>query len=110
MILNFELQMPAVPGEYDWNIRFHECVLGIGQAGRRIESDDAAIVERLRASEVLEIVTGLRTPDITYRAMGRTLTISGDLGSDLVPNAESFSEQLACIAQLRQINSLVNMA
>jgi len=112
----FDVALLEIPGRQDWSILFHTQVMGLGQSGWQISAADAALEERLRAQNVLDLLERLgpsglpRQAPLEYSARSGTLLYREDAGGQWIPTPQRFQETLDVLLALAAINAQVNPA
>lgn len=106
----FEIALLEVPGRQDWSIEHKTPVLGFGQTGWQIDTDDAALRDRLNASGVIDEIARMGPEEIRYQARAKTLLYSEDVTPLWVPAPERFLEELELLMRLARVNREVNAA
>lgn len=105
---HFEVALLEVPGRQDWSIEYKTPILGFGKTGWQIETDDAALRDRLIAYGVIHEVARFGSPEIKYQARAKTLLYSEDVTPLWVPGPERFQEELELLLRLAGVNGEVN--
>ncbi len=106
----FEIALLEVPGRQDWSIEYKTPLLGFGQTGWQIDTDDAALRDRLNASGVIDEIARLRPEEIRYQAKAKALLYSEDVTPVWVPTPDRFQEELELLLLLARVNGEVNPA
>jgi hypothetical protein len=106
----FDIALLEVPGRQDWRIEYKTPVLGFRQTGWQIETDDAALKERLQASEVINEIARMGPEEIKYQVRAKTLLYSEDVTPLWVPAPGRFQEELELLLLLARVNAEVNFA
>ena len=107
---HFEVALLEVPGRQNWSIEHKTPILGFGQTGWQIDTDDAALRDRLRASGVINEIARFGSPEIQYQARAKTLLYSEDVTPLWVPAPGRFQEELELLLLLARVNGEVNPA
>ena len=106
----FDVALLGVAGSQDWSIEYRTALWGIQQEGWHIESKDAALQERLRASGIIDLVSRFGSPAVKYGSRERTLLYSEEVTPLWTPMPERFREELDLLLRLAQMNAEVNPA
>jgi hypothetical protein len=107
---HFEIALLEVPGRQDWSIEYKTPILGFGQTGWQIDTDDAALRDRLHASGVINEIARMGPEEIRYQARAKTLLYSEDVTPLWVPAPGRFQEELELLVLLARVNAEVNSA
>ena len=105
---HFDVAVLDVPGRQDWEIEHHTAILGFGETGWRIRTDDELLKARLQASGIIETMTRFGCPTVTYRRQARKLEYSEDVTPQWIPTPERFQEELELLLLLEKVNQEVN--
>lgn len=104
----FEIALLGVPGRQDWRIEYKTKILGFGQTGWQIDTDDAALRDRLLASEVINEIARMGPEEVRYQARAKTLLFSEDVTPRWIPTPGRFQEELELLLLLARVNGEVN--
>jgi hypothetical protein len=107
---HFEIALLEVPGRQDWRIEYKTPILGFGKTGWQIETDDAALRDRLLASGVIDEIARMGPEEIRYQARAKTLLFSEDVTPLWVPASARFQEELELLLRVAKVNGEVNPA
>lgn len=104
----FDVALLDVLGKQDWRIAYHAAILGFGKTGWQIEAADPALKERLQASEILNEITRMGSPEVKYQARDKVLLYSEDVTPLWVPSVGRFQEELELLVLVARVNREVN--
>lgn len=96
----FDVALLDVPGQHNWRINYQTALLGLGNTGWDIKTDDQTLRVRLHESGIIADLARLGTPTIEYTARGRTLLYSEDITPRWVPTPERFQAVLEILLRL----------
>ena len=105
---HFEVALLEVPGRQDWSIEYKTKILGFGQTGWQIDTEDAALRDRLIGSGVIDEIARMGPEEIRYQARAKTLLYSEDVTPLWVPAPGRFQEELELLLLLARVNGEVN--
>lgn len=105
---HFDVALLDVPGRQDWRVMYKTPVLGFGEYGWRIQTQDKTLEARLQAAGVLQQVAQLQCDALEYKTKAQTLTYEQDLTPQWVPTPERFRADLELLILLAQVNEQVN--
>ena len=104
----FDIALLDVPGRQDWSVEHKTPILGFGQTGWQIDTDDAALKDRLNASGVVDEIARMGPEEVRYQARAKTLLFSEDVTPQWIPTPERFQEELEMLLRLARVNGEVN--
>jgi hypothetical protein len=105
---HFDVALLDVPGRQDWSVVYKTPVLGFGEHGWRIQTEDKALEARLLAAGVMQLITRLGCDALAYQAKAQTLACEQDVTPRWVPTPERFRADLESLILLAQVNEQVN--
>lgn len=94
----FEIALLEVPGRQNWSIEYKTPILGFGQTGWQIDTDDAALRDRLLVYGVIDEIARMRPEEISYQARAKTLLFSEDVTPRWVPTPGAVSGGVGVVA------------
>ncbi|MCL4804183.1 MAG: hypothetical protein KJ046_07790 [Anaerolineae bacterium] len=113
----FEIALADVPGKHDWSVIYDRKILGVGQTGWRVKSEDPAMEESLTAADISSLIipfgepaNHFTFPPLEYNRRERLLRFQYDNGGQWVPTAQSMIAQLEMLIRAAEINKRVNPA
>lgn len=113
----FESALADVPGKYNWRVEFNRAVLGVGQTGWRVQSEDRSVENSLDAANVVALISPFGEPPshlglstVEYNSREHLLLYREDAGSRWTPTPERFTEELELLLRLEDVNARVNPA
>lgn len=113
----FEVALADIGGKRDWSVTFDRKILGIGQTGWRVKSDDPSVEASLKAADISSLLIPFGEPaghfnlaPLDYNHRERLLCFRYDNGAQWAPTPQSFAAQLDMLVRAAEINERVNPA
>lgn len=106
----FEVALLDVPGRQDWKIEYQTAILGFGQTGWRVVTQDKALEDRLNASGILATIGNSGAEEVLYSAREKKLIFAEDVTPRWIPTPERFQQELELLLALGKVNEEVNSA
>lgn len=107
---SFDVGLREVTGKQDWSVEYKTAILGFGQDGWQIKTDDPALRQRLQAAGLLDLVTAMGIETLKFTARNRRLELHEDAGPVWIPSPERFQQELEFLLTVARINAEVNPA
>ena len=95
-------------GANDWSVIFREALLGFGTTGWTIDSDDAALTERLEHAGLREIAARVGRGEFRYRVEPATLVLHQDIRPLWVPLPDRFRTELDVLVEMAALSAKAN--
>jgi hypothetical protein len=104
----FDVALLDVPGRQDWTFSYETSILGFGQDGWVIKTEDKALESALKSLDLVSLVAPFGSPTIEYSRQSKTLRLSEDCGPVWVPSPERFVAELELLLKLAELNATAN--
>ncbi len=105
---DFNVALLDVPGREDWALSYETSILGFGQTGWVIRTEDKALESNLNRLGLVALVAPFGSPAIEYSRQSKTLRYSEDAGPVWVPAPERFVAELELLLRLAEVNATAN--
>lgn len=107
---HFDVALLDVPGRQSWTLSCETSILGFGQDGWVIKTEDKALESSLNSLDLVSLVAPFGSPTIEYSRQSKTLRLSEDCGPVWVPMPERFVAELELLLKLAEVTAAANAA
>ena len=104
----WEVGVRELPGASDWSIEWKRSILGLGETGWAVQTDDPALASRLEGAGVRDIPASLGPLRIEYRRQAATLAAHQDIRPLWAPSADRFRHELDVLLELAAVAAPLN--
>lgn len=104
----FAVGVAELDGAAHWRLVHLGAIVGVHEAGWKIETDDALLAGRLRGTGILEVLESVGRPDARYNRHERAVFLEVDVRPLRVPPRESFVALLEAAVRVAEVNERLN--